>query len=193
MENMKTLLTFLLLGITTVSAQAEDKSFRFGGQLSLNSYKVDDPVGSTEMAFAPSIGAKLIMNTGRDSRWLMDVTLDKYKLKGTDTNVGEDVKTTSFGVSYQSLFRLARDIKPWVGVGLGYGASSYSNRFVYTSPSMTFKTLYADRSKNNTLFLVNSNIEWGFTNSLDMGIQVQYEKSISDKSGTARLGLYLLY
>ncbi len=184
------------LALCSVAAPAlsgENDQLRYGVQSSLNSYRIDDPAGTTAAGSGLSLSGIALVEFGRDSRVMLNVNKDAYSLAASTTNIGQDVSSIGGGVSYQSLLRLTRTWKPWIGAGLGYTSTTYKNRYTFTSPSMQFKYLYADRSATDIALLLNANSEWHYNRDWDIGLQAQLAKSISDKSSTLRVGIYVVY
>jgi len=191
---MRSILCFLVLCSVAAPALADEtKPFQFGVQTSLNSYKIDDPAGQTAPGSGLSLSGIALVGYGRDSRLMINVNKEAYSLAGSTSNVGQDVSSFGGGVSYQSLWRATRTWKPWIGAGLGYTSTTYKNRYTFTSPSMQFKYLYADRSATDVSLLLNADSEWHYNRDWDIGLQAQLAKSISSKSGSLRVGIYVVY
>ena len=191
---MRSILCFLALCSVAAPALAgENDSSRYGVQTSLNSYRIDDPAGPTAAGSGLSLSGIALVEFGRDSRVMINIDKAAYSLAGSTTNVGQDVSSIGGGVSYQSLWRATRTWKPWIGAGLGYTSTTYKNRYIFTSPSMQFKYLYADRSATDVALLLNADSEWHYNRDWDFGLQAQLAKSISDKSSTLRVGIYVVY
>ena len=184
-------LCFLVLGFIALPAQSAEDEFRFGAQTSLNSYRVDDPVGPTAAGNGLSVSGIALIDVGRESRVMLNINRDTYTLDASTTNVGQDVSSAGGGLSYQSMLRVSRTWKPWIGVGLSYASTTYKNRFIFT-PGQN-KILYADRKATDIAVLLNANSEWQFNRDWDMGLQAQLAKSISDKSSSFRVGIYVVY
>ena len=182
---------FLVLGFIASPAQSAEDEFRFGAQTSLNSYRVDDPAGTTARGNGLSFSGIALVDVGRDSRVMLNINKDVYTLDASTTNVGQDVSSAGGGLSYQSMLRVSRTWKPWVGAGLGYTSTTYKNRFKFT-PGQN-KILYADRKATDIAVLLNANSEWQFNRDWDIGLQAQFAKSISDKLSTFRVGIYVVY
>lgn len=188
---MRSMLAALLLGVLPLQVLAEGEQIRFGAQGSLNQYTVDDPLGPTAKGSGPGLSAIALIDVGRESRALFTVYRDSYSLQGTQTNVGQDVTALGGGVSYQKMVRATRSWKPWIGLGVGYASTTYKNRFLYTAGG--FKQIYADRTDAAFSVLLNANTEWEFNRDWDIGLMAQYARSISDKAGSIRVGLYFVY
>jgi hypothetical protein len=191
---MRSLLVLLFLcSASSAAFSAEDKQMQFGVQSSFNSYRIDDPAGSTAVGSGLSLSGIALVDVGRDNRMMFNLNRDSYSLAGTNTNIGQDVSSIGGGLSYQKLLRITRTWKPWVGAGFGYTSTTYKNRFSYTTPAMQYKYLYADRKATDIEFLLNTNSEWTFNRDWDIGMQAQFAKSLSDKSGSFRVGIYFVY
>ena len=191
---MRSTICFLVLcSVVAPVLAAENDPLRFGVQTSLNSYRIDDPVGPTAGGTGLSLSGIALYEFGRDSRMMINVNKDAYSVAASTSNIGQDVSSMGGGVSYQSKWRVSRTWKPWLGAGLGYTSTTYKNRYTFTSPSQQFKYLYAERSATNVALLLNANSEWQYNKDWDFGLQAQLAKSISDKSSTLRVGFYVVY
>lgn len=189
---MKSMLVFIFLAITSLAAQAEgEDQLRFGLQGSMNQYTVDDPLGPTAKGSGPGVSGILIMELGRESRAVFTVSRDAYTIKGTQTNVGQDVTSFGGGASYQSMFRVARTFKPWIGIGAGYALNTQKNRHLFTAGGN--RNFYPDIEEATYSLLLNANSEWQFNREWDIGVMAQYAHAISDKSSSIRVGLYFIY
>ncbi len=187
----RSFLYMMVLCAASSPAFSAEESFRYGVQTSLNSYSVDDPAGATANGSGLSLSGIALVDAGRDSRVMLNINKDSFNLPASTTNMGQDVSSFGGGASYQRMLRLSRTWKPWIGVGLGYTSVTYKDRFTYTAGGN--KILYADREATDTALLLNANNEWQFNQDWDIGLQVQYAKSISDKSNTIRVGVYAVY
>ena len=190
---MRSLLVIFILSFATSVFAADEKPFRFGVQTSLNSYKIDDPAGPTAGGSGLSFSGIALLDVGRENRVMLNINRDAYSVAGSSVNVGQDVSSIGGGLSYQKMLRISRTWKPWIGAGLGYSSATYSNRYVFTTPAMQYKTLYGDRKTMETSLLLNANSEWEYSRDFDIGLQAQFSKAISDKSSTLRVGIYVVY
>ncbi len=176
--------------IASPALSAED-AFRFGVQTSLNSYRVDDPAGSTAGGSGLSLSGIALFDVGRDSRVMLNLNKDAYSLAASTANIGQDVSSFGGGLSYQSMLRVARTWKPWIGAGVGYASITYKNRYKLTPGG--FSVPMANRDATDITLLLNANSEWQFNREWDIGLQVQLAQSISDQSSTLRVGFYVVY
>lgn len=180
----------LLLLFSTPSAFADDKTLRFGGQVSENSYSLTDPSGPTANGTGVSFGGLALYDLNRNGRMLANLTKESYKLTASTTNVGQDVSAFGASLSYQKMWRLTRDFKPWFGVGIGYSAMSFKNRHTLT-PTGLFSVPLANRDTSEFALLLNTNSEWEIDHDFSWGVQGQFSSSSSAKS--FRVGLYVIY
>jgi hypothetical protein len=190
---MRAIFVILSLCFATSTIAADDKPFRFGVQTSLNNYKIDDPAGPTAGGSGLSLSGIALLDVGRESRMMFNINRESYSVTGSNVNVGQDVSRIGGGLSYQKMLRISRSWKPWIGAGLGYSSATYSNRYVFTTPAMQYKTLYGDRKATETSLLLNANSEWQYSRDFDIGLQAQFSKTFSDKSSALRVGIYVVY
>lgn len=189
---MKALFVLLMMFAASL-AQAEDKSFRFGAQVAGASYSLKDQDGPTAAGSGYSFGGVAAIELGRGGRLWLSAGRGAYTLKASVTEIGQDVSTTEAGLSYQSNFRVSRGFKPWLGVGIGYAASKYTNRNTSPSVGSPYGEFKADRSTRNVAALLNANSEWQISQELDFGIQVQVAITPGKGANVIGLGAYLLY
>lgn len=184
-------LCFLVLCSMASPALSAEDEFRFGAQTSLNSYRVDDPAGTTAGGNGLSLSGIALVDIGRNDRLMLNINKDAYKLAASTTDIGQDVSSFGGGLSYQSMLRVTRTFKPWLGAGVGYSSITYKNRYKLTPGG--FSVPMANRDATDIALLLNANSEWQFNNNWDIGLQAQLAKSISDKSSTFRVGVYVVY
>lgn len=184
-------LCFLVLGFIALPALSAEDEFRFGAQTSLNSYRVDDPAGTTAGGNGLSFSGIALVDVGREGRVMLNINKDAYTLAASTANIGQDVSSFGGGLSYQSMLRVARTWKPWIGAGVGYSSITYKNRYKLTPGG--FSVPMANRDATDISLLLNANSEWQFNRDWNIGLQAQLAKSISDKSSTFRVGIYVVY
>ena len=184
-------LCFLILGFIASPALSADESFRFGAQTSLNSYRVVDPAGTTAGGNGLSVSGIVLYDIGRNDRLMLNINKDAYKLAASTTDIGQDVSSFGGGLSYQSMLRITRTFKPWIGAGFGYSSATYKNRYKLTPGG--FSVPMANRDATDVALLLNANSEWQFNHNWDIGLQAQVAKSIRDKSSAFRVGVYVVY
>lgn len=185
-------LCFLVLGFIASPAQSAEDAFRYGVQTSLNRYRVDDPAGKTANGSGVSYGLIAFYETNRSGRFMFNVNKDAYELAASTNEIGQNVTSMGGSVSYQRMWRLARDFKPWFGAGLGYTAAHYRNRHTIT-PSGLFSVPLANRDATETSFLLNGAVDWRLNQDFDIGLQAQFNQAISSNSNSFRVGIYVVY
>jgi hypothetical protein len=176
-----------------MGVSASDNTVRFGGQVSFANYHVDDPDGSTKDTAAGAFGALATYDLTRTSRLVGGITRHSYKLDGSTTELGQKVQTRTYELSYQSLWRLARDFKPWFGAGLAYASNEYRDRFRCTTSTCAYGAYLSDRKTTEYSLLLNSNVEWPVSSALDLGLRLQFAQSLSTQSRNLGISVYLLY
>lgn len=189
---MRYLLMMFLVFFAGTSLADSDRAFRFGGQLSGNSYTVDDPSGKTAAGSGVSFSGVAFYEVNRSGRLALDVNKGSYTLAATSTNIGQDVSDFGGSLSYQSRWRLSRDLKPWVGGGIGYASTQYTNRHTLT-PSGLFSVPYADRAVTGMFYVLNTNVEWDIDPDFTFGLNAQFRHTLSGANQSFRLGAYVIY
>lgn len=186
------LIICLILACFTAPAFAEESSFRFGGQVSANSFRLSDPDGPTASGSGSSFGLIGLYDTGRNARFKLDVTHYSYTLAGSTSNVGQEVSSTGGAISFQKMWRLSRDFKPWFGAGLGYASSTYRNRYTLT-PSTLYSVPLKNRSSSDFAFLLNANAEWELNRDFNIGLQGQLTRAFGSSTSAFGVGIYIVY
>jgi hypothetical protein len=100
MHEMRSILVILSLCFATSALAADDKTFRFGVQTSLNSYKIDDPAGKTAGGSGLSFSGIALVDVGRESRVMLNLDRDSYSVAGSNVNVGQDVSKDAAHLSF---------------------------------------------------------------------------------------------
>lgn len=185
----------LAVALTSNFASAATDGFlRYGVMPTYSLFTVVDPNGPTAPGSGYTIfSGVVIMNMGRDSRAFGNFIRDTFSIPATTTNIAQDVTRIGGSVSYQSLFRLSKLWKPWVGVGIGSMSESYKNRYRLTDTGFSVPLSNPERNTNNLFWLVNTSTEWQVNKGWDMGVQLQYEQSVGDDSNVFRVGIYAVY
>lgn len=188
----------LLLAILLLPsfAQADDKSMRFGLMPMYSRYEINDPIGPTRTGVDIStLSGVAIFDAGRDSRIFVNAFYADFNLTASTTNVGQTVKQTGVTASYQMMFRLTRNIKPWLGIGLGYESERYQNRYLTTPGGyLAPGSPYPERDVVNYPVVLNASHEWQYNRNFDVGLHLQFEQPISSDGARAlRLGIYVVY
>ena len=191
---MKILVALLILLLASATATADDRSYRFGIMPTISIFNVEDPNGPTESANAFSYANLVMMaDMGRDGRIMANMSYDRFSLSATQTSIGQDVSRMGGSVSYQTLWRVGRDFKPWIGLGLGAASDSYKGRYTLSPGGFSIAANPTDRSLNEIFLVANASADWPMSKSLDMGIHLQLEQPAGDGTRVLRLGLYFIY
>ncbi len=186
----------LFLIMVASAAQANDKSIRFGIMPIATYYTINDPLGPTQSKTEVTpLSAVAIFDSGRDARFFVHAFASQFTVDASPENIGQKVKIYGINGSYQTLFRMTRVIRPWIGLGLGYASESYQNRHNITAGGyLPAGQPFPDRHEDNYTALVNLSQEWQFNRNYDIGLHVQFEKPFTSGGAQAlRLGIYLVY
>jgi hypothetical protein len=187
---------FLIISLFFLSplAFASEGTFRFGLMPTISMYNVVDPYGPTQTGNAFTyLSGVILADTGRDSRAMANLIYDKFSLSATQTSIAQDVTRTGGGISYQTMFRLSRGFKPWVGFGIGAASESYKNRYTLSPGGFSIPASPSERSINNVFVMLNISNEWQLNKNWDMGLHLQYEQPTGDGTRIVRVGLYIVY
>lgn len=183
----------LLIASNAVSAASSD-AFRFGLMPTISIYNVNDPSGPTAPGNGFSyLSGVMLADAGRDSRVMAHLIYDKFSIAATTENIAQEVTRMSGSITYQSMLRLTRGWKPWLGAGIGQATETYKNRYRLTPGGFSVPLTEQERNVNNVFLLVNTSTEWQVNKEWDMGVQLQYEQPIGDGSTVFRVGIYAVY
>jgi outer membrane autotransporter protein len=177
-------------------APAADKTMRFGLMPIASRYEINDPLGSTKSGSdVTPLSGVVIFDAGRDSRVFVHAYSADFQVTASTTDIGQKVKQAGINASYQTMFRLTRSIKPWLGLGLGYASERYQQRYRVTSGGFLAPgSPYESRSIENYTAVLNASHEWQYNRNYDIGLHLQYEQPISSGGASAaRLGFYVVY
>ena len=140
-------------------AQAE--GLTYGWLPQLNYHFVDDPDGDTEDTSAlNALSAFATYDLNRHSRVMVVGAQYSYDLDYTEGSVGQEVETTEFDITYQRKVNLSRDLKFWLGAGLGFSNTSYEDRCLIRSDGFCQpEDRLEDRDEDNISIVVNATTE----------------------------------
>lgn len=190
----KIFLMVAVLVVSNVANAASSDAFRFGLMPTISIYTVVDPNGPTAPGNGFSyLSGVMLADAGRDSRVMAHLIYDKFSLAATTKNIAQDVTRTSGSISYQSMLRLTRGWKPWLGAGIGQASETYKNRYRLTPGGFSSPLADQERSVNNVFILVNTSTEWQVNKQWDMGVNLQYEHPVGEGSQVFRVGIYAVF
>ena len=176
------------------TAYAVQDTFRFGFMPTISFYNLNDPTGRTKPGQNITLLSGLIfVDAGRDARFLVNGSFDKFSVAASTMDIGEDVTRLSASASYQTMFRLSRDFKPWLGFGVGDATESYKNRYLLTGGGFSTPVSPSERSVNNVFGLVNVSTEWELNRQWNFGFHFQYELPFGEGASVYKAGVYFSY
>lgn len=160
-----------------------------------NFNSINDPDGKTNNSIhaMPLSATVIYTNINRDARLFGHLYYDWYEVDASSTRVGQKINEFGLNASYQWMFRVARDWRPFLGVGLGYGSETYSNRHTMTPTGLFSQTSYPERKLQSPKVLINTSSEWPLSQNWDMGVHLQFEQPVGKGSTVVRAGLYFIY
>jgi hypothetical protein len=175
-------------------AIADQDTFRFGLMPSIAQFTINDPSGQTAKGKSVSLlNAVMFINVTRDDRVMLIVGSNKYSVPASSTLIGEDVTRLDGSVSYQTLFRLSRNFKPMLGIGIGSAAETYKNRYKLSPGGFGIAQTPVERNINNFYYVLNAGHEWEINRTWNIGLNLQYERPVSEISTALKLGIYLTF
>lgn len=190
---MTRLFIYLLLITSSASALADEDNWRYGLGMYATSSFVSDPFGGFSLGRGRAYSGMVMYNVNRGNRIKFNLDTEADKIDASTTVVGESVVSSSANISLQHNLRLFREFKPWVGVGLGYADTKFSDRF-YLTPSGAYSVPLENRTSADMTYVLCANNEWRFSGSKwSAGIEAQYSNTFLDKSGSLRVGFYFIY
>lgn len=191
------LIVFFSVILSCSNAFALLDDLHFGWMPMFNYNSIHDPEGATkdEMHVMPVSGVIIYNHIARDQRLFGHVYYDWYDVKASTENIGQKAREFGANLSWQWMIRIARNWRPYLGVGLGYANEKFTNRYVCSSPSCQYSsnTSFSDRSVQSFTALVNASSEWSITEKWDVGVHMQFEQPLNGGSIAARAGIYITY
>lgn len=144
---------FLVLFLVSTSSLADENLYQFGAMVGGSYHTLDDPDGKTD----PSSGFRPLnliftYNYGRDKRIFVEGYKFEYSLNSDLDKIGQRVDSTGLGVSWQNKFRITKNIKPWLGIGLGYSRNKFRVR--ETIDIDGYKDIVYDNRENDYFLLI---------------------------------------
>ena len=190
---LKKLVLFIVCLFASSASYAETSTFRFGLMPTISVYNLNDPSGPTDQGNNLSLlSGVMFADAGRDSRFMLQASYDKFTLNATSVNVGQDVTRGAGSIAYQTMFRLSRNLKPWFGFGIGEASETYKNRYALVG-GFSNPLTPSDRSVNDLFVLIDASMEWEVSRTLVMGFNVQYDQPTGDSSRALKMGVYLTF
>lgn len=193
---MRFCVSVLLAILLMPSFAAAGDSMRFGIMPIFSRVDISDPDGSTEPGIdASALSGVVIFDHGRDGRIIAHAFSTQFKVDASTTDVGQTVRQSGINVSYQSMYRFTRVIRPWFGLGLGYNSERYQNRHHITPGGFLAPgSPYPSRSEEIAVVLANVSHEWQYDRDYDFGLHLQYERATSTEGAhVLRFGFYVVY
>jgi len=176
------------------SSYAANESFRFGFMPVYSMYYLHDPDGPTvAKGNITPVSAVGIYDWGRDARIFAHVYYADFTLPASSTNIGQNVKQYGFDGSYQIMWRLTRNFRPWFGLGLGFANETYTTRHTVVSGYVPPGGSYPDRTVENFYGVLNASNQWRLSRFWDMGVHLQLEKPTGDGARVIRAGIYFVF
>ena len=158
----------LLVTMSPLASYAEGLTYGWFPQL--NYVFVDDPDGDTaDTTDFNALSAFATYDLDRHSRVMVVGAQYSYDLDASTSEIGQDVEITQFDITYQRKVNFSRDIRFWLGGGLGFSSVTYEKRFL-KEPDGFRGEEFPDREEDNISFIVNATTEryelneyWGFS------------------------------
>ena len=183
------LIALFLIGTT---AHAE-RDWHIGWLGGVTNYSIDDPFGPTQskskFLWKDVVG---LYDLSRDRRVFGMLSDNSYTVDASPTEIGQDAARKAGLLAYQFNFRLSREFKPWVGLGVGYASESYKPRYTVTSTGF-LKAHFPDRDVDGAFVLANASAQWPFAGGTAAGIHLQYEHGFSGLSDQITAAFFISY
>jgi len=191
------LFCFFLLFAGSPNARAGDVlgNLRIGWMPMANYNLINDPEGPTNdnVHFMPLCAVIIYNNILRDARLFGNIYYDSYSVSAESQHIAQSVTEFGVNVSYQWMFRVSRVFKPYLGIGLGYAAESFKNRYNTTPDGLFLNTTYPNRSVQAFNAVVNASSEWQLSPNWNVGVHLQFEQPIGGGLTAIRAGMYITY
>ncbi len=150
-------LVFLFFSTYTFAESDRDYKFIYSPSISIGSF--DDPNGETDVGNSVSlisIGASL--EVGRNKRLIGFISRNEFDIDATETNVGQKIDGYDVEGGYQWQFPIARNLKPWLGLGMYAGNYSSTGRHLVDSNGFLTQT-FEDRELSDYGITLNAATE----------------------------------
>jgi len=157
---------------------------------------VDDPAGDTPSTTTTSfLSAFSQYELGRDRRGTIALTRSTSTYDDTGANeAGGEVRSLFVTGLYEWRWRLARNFKPWFGVGPTIARHDYIDRFTTDSDGFLDERL-SDRTASDISLTLSTAHTWFVTDNLATGFRAAHtEPVLADAEvRTTSLGFLLAY
>ena len=171
LRRLLVLSVFLSISLPGIVSANVDMQIGYRANFSL--FHVDDEVIGMNRTFL--VQPFNVFSTGeirRDLFWTSDLSWKPIKTSTASGGIAQKIAVAEidFGLDYQ--WRLSRQFKPRLGVGVGYTNSRYSNRYT-TDPDGFLLDRYDDDNKNNFLVYLNASHYWTISREWALGANLR--------------------
>lgn len=174
-----------------IGAVPQPEGLRFGVLAGMGRADVDDPDGPTDTKNYFRLAAIATLPTVANRRWMGELFYHRFDTEPGTNTIGNDVTRWGAALSYQARFRNL-PLKPWLGAGASLSRDELDERVTVDALGFVDRR-YPARSDTALGLVLSATTVWKWTNTLDLGLQLQYEQPITGDIKTWTLGLLLMF
>jgi len=174
-----------------IGAVPQPEGLRFGVMAGLSRADVDDPEGPTDTKNYSRWAALATLPSATNRRWMGELFYHRFDTEPSTDTIGNDVTRWGAALSYQARFRNL-PLKPWLGAGASVSRDEFDERVTVDALGFVDQR-YPARSDTALGLVLSATAAWKWTNTLDVGLQLQYEQPITGNIKTWTFGLLLMF
>ena len=153
---------------------------------------VEDPNGPTDSTNQFSLVLVAIIKVDKISRIYSELGQYDFKLDAGTDKIGQKVGGYFYSGYYQRRFRITRNFKPWLGVGMAVNYLDFTARHNIDSDGY-LSAVYPDRKGAVFNLGVNANYSFELSRRWDFDVFLGYLHPIGDSIKSFRYGGALIY
>ena len=185
----KVLIGFFLI---TFASSSHADTFEYGFMPVVGVYRSSLDSKTEVLPAVNLLSGLLIINSGRSSRYWIQGQYHSLDFQGAETELGETVSGFEVAVLYQSMFRLSRHFKPWLGMGLSIAALEFKDRYLTDSQGFLAEQ-FADTSETGIAVDLNFSTETDWFKDYGTGFSLRVSIPTNDVLAKVEAGFYITF
>lgn len=174
-----------------IGAVPKPEGLRLGVLAGMTRGDIDDPAGPTDAKNYLRLALIGTLPAAKDRRWLGEMFYHRFDLEAGTDSIGVDVTRLGAALSYQARFA-DLPLKPWLGTGINVSRDRFEERLTVDASGFVANR-YTDRSDTALGLVLTATTAWKWTQSTDIGLQLQYEQPLTGDVKALTLGVLLIF
>ena len=169
-----------------------ENTARLGYSLGIAKLDIDDPDGFTNTSYTVQ-PYKLIYTDWwqNGNRYWLEAFHQQTTIKPSEKFIGQHVKHTGVNFLIQKNYQINADIRPWLGMGMGFSVEQYSKRHTIDKEGFLLEK-YSDRKTKSIGVLLNLVNEWQVSKTSTIGGSLFQRISLNREITESLFSVYYL-